>query len=223
MRISVRIGVGLWLAGLGFCVQAHEVTYEAKVCECVGDVNYNGTVDEHDVQRILDCFGGSCLTPEDPGYDCPLITGCIQDVNHNHQIGEGDLDVLLANWGPCPLEGDVNRDGHLDWDDVDKVERDLGLECRTDLDRDGRVSGNDIAIAEAAWGPTRDPHLGSDIDGNGFLSITDLLQVVNTMGRNCFSDVDRNGVVDCSDVLWVCEQTASDCSGLECFDSPSPY
>ena len=224
MKRSVKVGVGFMLGCLTMAASGHEVTYEDKVCECVGDVDNSGTVDELDVQQVLSCFGGICVSSDDPDYDCPLDTGCVEDVNHNHRVGEGDLDMLLANWGDCPLEGDVNRDGDLDRRDVDRVVADLDLDCRSELDGNGRVNGNDIAIAEAAWGPTRDPHLGTDVNRDGVLTIIDLLLVIETMGLNCRSDVDRDGIVDCLDVNWVCERTQSDCSDLACAAPPgSPY
>lgn len=176
-------------------ISAHELTYDGKICECLGDLDHDDDVDADDIPLLLDRFDDLCSNSE----------GCAEDLNHNHRVGEGDLRVLLAHWGPCREEGDVNGDGVADQDDYDRVLDDQGKECGVDIDGDGRVGGNDITIAEAAWGPGDDHHPGSDVDGNGSLSVLDLLAVVESLGRNCQSDIDGDGLVSCADLGHVCE------------------
>ena len=162
------------LTAFGLCLLAtgassHEISYDGKICRCIGDVDENGRVDEGDIQRILDCFQGEC-SELDPGQpldeECSESIGCPEDVNHNHFVGRDDIQVTLAHWGPCPLDGDVNGDGEANQEDAEAVLEDIGRDCRTDLDRSGRVGGNDLAIAEAVWGPHDDPNLGADLDGD---------------------------------------------------------
>lgn len=183
--------VGLVLGGLAFEAESHEITYDGKICECLGDLDDDGDVDDDDIPLLVRAFG----------RDCPENEGCLEDLNHNHRVGGGDVQVLMGHLGRCRVEGDVNGDRFVDQDDYDLVVSQQGLACRVDIDGDGQVGGNDMAIAEAAWGPGDDHHPRADIDDDKFLSVTDLMAVFDALGRSCKTDVDGDGWVTCED-LW---------------------
>lgn len=216
MRVSSFITIGgLLLVPGTLC--GHELNFDGKTVTeirewCIGDltgfsdVAPEMVVDADDVTELLPYFGEECLDDCVVPF-CP--PECNFDLNHNHVIGEGDLRVLLGNWGPCRDRADVNDDGEVDLDDVAAVLDDLGTDCRPDLDFSGEVEGNDLNLAQLAWGPG-DDHQG-DVDGDGYLEIgDDLLAVVNALGRDCYNDVIFDGTVDCDDVIRVCD------AGLNC-------
>jgi hypothetical protein len=198
---------------------AHEVTFDARICVCIGDLATDGKVDEDDVQVLLDCFDGECSLSFDDievGKECSDSLGCPADLNNNHLVGEGDLRVLLGHWGACQEPGDVDDDGDADLDDVMEVLDQQGLDCRADLDREGRVGGNDIAIAEAAWFGGDGAFARADVDGSGTLGILDLLKVIESMGQGCRADIDGNGTVECQDFDYACGFVPTGCGGLSC-------
>ncbi|MCP3960444.1 MAG: hypothetical protein GY719_21580 [bacterium] len=238
MRKSILLAIacGLCLPAAG--ARAHEISYDGKIMaatpvavlpdyyRCIGDVDGNSVVDDGDVQRILDCFQGECseLDPgQDPDEECSEEFGCPEDLNHNHSVGRGDVRMVLANWGDCPVDGDIDGDGDADEDDMNAVLEDLGRDCRTDLDRNGLVGGTDLAIAEAVWGPHDDPHLGTDLDGDG-LSIAELMAVFNAIGTSCRADFNYDGTVDFGDYCEVCALVGGSCSIIICPPAePDPY
>lgn len=190
----------MWIAmsvffSLAFAVTAHEITYDGKICECLGDLDGDDDVDADDIPWIVRSFG----------QECPDNAPCDEDLNHNHRVGPGDVQVLMGHLGRCAEEGDVNGDGVVDRDDYDTVVLNQGLACRVDIDGNGQVGANDFAIAETAWGPGDDHHPWVDIDEDEFLSITDLMAVFNALGRHCGADVDGDGWVTCDDIGHVIE------------------
>ncbi len=203
--------------------RGHELNFEGKTFTelrqwCFGNLNgyeEGGTemiVDAEDVLALVAQFGATC--PEECEYPCPEARNF--DLNHNHVVGEGDLRVLLGNWGPCRDRADVNGGGDVDHDDAVAVADDIDLleplDCQPDLDFSGGVEGNDLNLAQLAWGPG-DDHQG-DVDRDGYLEIADdLLAVVNSLGRGCTSDVDFNGTVDCEDLECICDG-AFDCCDI---------
>ncbi len=208
---------------LPILASAHEISFEDKICVCAGDLNGNMVVDEVDLQILLDCFKGQCTEPCE-GNNCPELeehecteqNGCYADLNHSHEVGRGDVAVLLGNWGDCPKPGDVNDDGVADLEDIVKVQADMGNDCTQDLDYEGRVGGNDLAIAEAAWGPGDDHHPGTDLNRDKVLSIAELISVFNSQGRDCRSDIDDNGSINIVDLCFVCGRTTEDCQDYGC-------
>jgi len=192
---------------LSAAANAHEITYEGKICECLGDVDDDGDVDRDDVDAVLDSFYAIC---DD-------ATGCIEDLNHNHRVGDGDLRVLLGRWGDCPLEADVDRDKDRDVDDALAILGDLGLDCRGDLDWNGTIEENDVEIAEDTWGLSPDYHpVSLVLDDEPGLALQDLLALYEALGRDCRADVDRNGTVECNDFDELCLLTPGACNGLTC-------
>lgn len=223
-----RIGLFLVLCcTVSLTASAHEISLEDKVCVCYGDLNDDKWVDEVDVQLLLDCFNGECSEPcvedrnsepcpEVEEKECTMQNGCLADFNHNHEVGEGDLAVLLGNWGRCPEAGDVTGDRVADRDDILKVQADMGRDCTQDLDYEGRVGGNDLAIAESAWATGVDHHPGTDLNRDEQLSIVELISVFDSQGRDCRSDMDDDGDIDLLDLCIVCAETEEDCAAFGC-------
>jgi hypothetical protein len=56
-------------------------------CECLADVDGNGTVDTADLVELLAAWG-----------PCP---GCPEDIDGNDVVDTADLITLLAGWGDC--------------------------------------------------------------------------------------------------------------------------
>ena len=216
----LRIGAICWLlqpAG----AWGHEINFDGKLFTrqdlmewCIGNLtgledDGSEVVDAEDVTELVALFG----TP------CP--DGCLADWNHNHVIGEGDLRVVLGNWGVCRPRADVDGDGVVDLEDAAAVVADLGLDCRPDLDYSGVVEGNDLNLAQLAWGPG-DDHQG-DVDRDNALEIgDDLLAVVDALGRHCTADVDFDGTVECEDLEHVCSIADIDCCDLAAAVCPDP-
>ena len=207
MKTAVPWIVTACLAWLPLAAQAHELTYDAKICTCLADLNADGAVDQQDIAVILDHFHEECDQTE----------GCPYDLNHNHLIGESDATALLGHWGDCPVPGDVTGDGIADAEDSAAVLDALGRDCRTNLDLRGLVTDNDFALASYAWrgGEGQFPRI--DVDGDGFQSILDLILVNDNLGLDCRPDLDYNGEVDCYDYLDVCYFTGESCSPSDCY------
>ncbi len=203
--------VCLWL--LPATAGGHELNFDGKTIVglrewCFGDLTGAGrVVDAEDVTELVEQFGATCPEDcEDP--DCP--DECDFDLNHNHVVGEGDLRVLLGNWGPCRDRADVNGDGDVDLDDAIAVADDYGSYCFPDLDWNGLVQGNDLNLAQLAWGPG-DDHQG-DVNRNGVLEIgSDLLAVIESLGRVCTGDFNYDGTVGCEDLDSVCTIADVEC------------
>ena len=60
-----------------------------SICDCMGDLSGDGTVNGADIGLLLSSWG-YC------GSACPY------DINHDGAINGGDLGLLLSDWGPCP-------------------------------------------------------------------------------------------------------------------------
>lgn len=60
-----------------------------KVCECVGDLTLNGSVDGSDLGVLLGLWG-------------PAGVSGAGDFNHDGSVDGTDLGLLLAHWGACP-------------------------------------------------------------------------------------------------------------------------
>lgn len=60
-----------------------------SICDCMGDLSGDGTVNGADIGLLLSSWG-YC------GSACPY------DINHDGVINGGDLGLLLSDWGPCP-------------------------------------------------------------------------------------------------------------------------
>lgn len=81
-------GQGDWvdvLAGLSIDVNHDGAPDE---CQCLGDVNDDGFIDENDVVAVLLVWGGS-----DP---------CPEDIDCNGVVGFNDVLCVICSFGPCP-------------------------------------------------------------------------------------------------------------------------
>ncbi len=201
--VTVCLG---WLGWVPSMARAHELTYDAKICTCLGDLHVDGVVDQLDIVVLLDHFHEVC----------PENDWCTYDLNHNHRIGESDIRMLLGHWGECLVPGDVTGDGVADEADSLAVLGALGRDCRTNLDLRGLVTENDFALAGDAWrgGEGQFPRI--DVDGDEFQSILDLILVYEDVGVDCHLDINYSGTVDCDDYLDVCFFTGESCSPSDC-------
>lgn len=62
-----------------------------------------------------------------------LSADCAADIDIDGQVSVGDLLILLAQWGPCPVDCDMS--------------------CGGDIDGSGVVDVEDLLILLSAWGP----------------------------------------------------------------------
>ena len=63
-----------------------------EICDCPGDLNYDGAINSVDIAIVLADFG-SC-------------TGeCVGDADHSGAVDGFDLTVVLTNWGQCQPAG----------------------------------------------------------------------------------------------------------------------
>jgi arylsulfatase A-like enzyme len=113
--------------------------------------------------------------------------------------GDGDLDMRvtradLRGWrafsGAGPSVYDINLDGITDSGDRAIIAANLGFDCmdrcvRADLDRNGRVGAEDLAILNAQTGPCEDSALcGGDLNGDGAVGPADV-GLMTTARRAC--------------------------------------
>jgi len=183
----------------------HEITYDAKICTCLADLNGDDRVDYEDIHLILDRFYEDC---DDDG--------CPEDLTHNHRVDASDVRMALGQLGRCPEPGDVNGDRVADQADVDAVFAAIGLDCRPNLDLRGEVDMNDVILAMDAWrhSDTQFPRI--DVDGSNTQTPLDLQIVYDAMGVDCRSDVNLSLTVDCYDYLDVCGLAGVTCSMADC-------
>jgi hypothetical protein len=101
-------------------------------CGCPGDVDGNGKANNADEQLILGALGRDCRTDLDQSgtthtaRDTDIITQCV-----------------FGTSGPL---GDLNDDGTVDFDDVNRYLGAPVLDCRADINGDGWVSSADLAL-----------------------------------------------------------------------------
>ncbi len=189
-----------WLVA-GILVAGDQITHDAEIW-CDDEI-----VDNFDVETLLGNWGPCVVPPTDPPTTCP------GDLNENGFVGETDLRIVLAHWGPCAVPGDVDGNGSATVLDLQIVLLDAllvnGPNCQADLDYNGRVDGNDYALAELEWtrvGNSDDEHHEevAEVDGNPTLGVADVLQVLEASGEDCRSDVNHDGVIDNADAQCVC-------------------
>jgi hypothetical protein len=66
-------------------------TVEVVNMDCVGDLNYDGSVDVEDLLFLIASWG-----------DCPANGSCDADLNSDGEVAVDDLLVVIAAWGACP-------------------------------------------------------------------------------------------------------------------------
>ena len=59
--------------------------------DCVGDLNYDDSVDVEDLLFLIASWG-----------DCPANGSCDADLNSDGEVAVDDLLVVIAAWGACP-------------------------------------------------------------------------------------------------------------------------
>ena len=65
------------------------------VCQCLGDVNQDGTVDAEDFNQVFDFIQAS-------GQSDPPCLGCPEDVNNDGLVNILDLNYITTYSGTCP-------------------------------------------------------------------------------------------------------------------------
>ena len=65
------------------------------VCQCLGDVNQDGTVDAEDFNQVFDFIQAS-------GQSDPPCLGCPEDVNNDGLVNILDLEYISNSTGGCP-------------------------------------------------------------------------------------------------------------------------
>ena len=130
--------------------------------------------------------------------------------------GDGDTDLLLVDHGfasqiqwivnqtPIPEfpEGDINRDGVVDADDIDSLFARIGSDDTVaDLNGDGQVASSDVDyLVEEVLGTTR-----GDTNLDGTVTFQDFLVLSQSFGQSDASwssgDFDGNGLVEFRDFL----------------------
>lgn len=65
---------------------------DSLVCDCTGDINFDGVRNAADLGILLGYWGENCYGSG----------GCAADLTGDGRIDGGDLGVLLSRWGPCP-------------------------------------------------------------------------------------------------------------------------
>lgn len=162
------------------------------------DVNGDGVVDAVDYGLVANAVGLA-----DPRLD----------LDGNGTVGKEDIAILLGFFGggcakSCPA--DLDGDGDVDGDDRARLEADIGLDCRPDLDRDGRVDagGGDDEDADVLFAYFRQPappwtaESRADLRVDQFVNRLDYEVLAAAVPRDCRADLNSDGAVDATDV-WA--------------------
>lgn len=92
---------------------------------------------------------------------------------------------------------DVGGDGTVGLQDFDAVFDALGtVDARKDLDGNGTVGDEDIAILMSFFGAKCAASCPADLDGDGYVDANDRKAVELDFGLDCRPDLDRDGFVD---------------------------
>ena len=155
-----------------------------------GDVNGNFIVDHIDGLLVrgaigtnlaqFDLDGDGKVTQTD--YDFALaskgqsasdeLTG---DVNGDWVVDDRDVDTVQAAWGTDYAQTDIDGDGTTDIVDLNillgEFSNTHGRDRTGDIDGNGLINDDDLAILEAAWGTGFEP---ADLNDDGTVDAKDL-------------------------------------------------
>ncbi len=162
------------------------------VSPIMGDLNNDCLVNVDDLNTLLRAVGS---------------TSQAADLNDDGRVDRRDVNMLDAVFGStCSdrLTGDVNGDGVVSVRDFIKALPLIGSSNPTaDLDNDGEVTGNDLAIIEGNLGATVGARVLGDATGDGLVNIRDILAALAQQGRNGPADCDGDGSVTADDLKII--------------------
>ena len=167
----------------GICDEEEQGCTDATAC------NYDSfaAVDDgsctYPAETYLDC-DGNCLNDTDQDGVCDEleILGCTDPsaCGYDEQATDDDGSCLYIT-NACDtcvdgviVDGDADDDGICDADDV----------CPGDFNGDNIRSASDVLVVLAAYGCDADCG-DADLDGNGFVTANDVLQMLSYFGSTC--------------------------------------
>ncbi len=135
----------------------YEADRVSVVAALKGDANFNGTVEQGDLDTVLQNWGTV------GGVD--WTTG---DLDGSGSVEQGDLDFVLGGWGLADafwLNGDIDNNGQVEQGDLDAVLQNWGLDDRVwfgvgDINGSGQVEQGDLDIILGNWGGAAAPDFG---------------------------------------------------------------
>ena len=154
--------------------------------DCRADLGGDGGVGAMDLGEVLAAWG-AVTSPE----------GALADFDEDLEVGCFDLQFLLGNWATCAHPLDLNCNGEIEnepydpddplayGDDLAVLCRNLGNDCRGDLDRNGIIDDNDIEALSCLWGSESDR---GDVNDDGEVGVEDLTAILAAYGRDCRGD-----------------------------------
>ncbi len=150
--------------------------------------------------RWVRSYAPSCPEPDhDEICGSRPCLGCIADVNQSTTIDEADLQAIVDVMGTT-------------------------VDCRYDVNRDGRICPWDLFVASAYLGvPYSQAAARVDFDRNGEIDHRDLQRLDDVIPEQpptdgydstCRHDLDRNGVIDVNDRWPVLSATWGSCGAF---------
>lgn len=196
--------------------------------EPVFDLNDDGVVDDGDVEFFVLRFFGSQFGDTDLDRDVDVTDLATVatffgsaggwgegDFNGDGMVGLADLSLLATFFGYQPVVGDVNRDGGIDADDIDRLTHGIRIQSNfpiLDLNADGVL---DAADADYLVRDVLDTREG-DTDLDGDVDITDLAAVATSFGNSggwTEGDVNGDGAVNINDLARLAGNFGFDRAG----------
>lgn len=104
------------------------------------------------------------------------------DGNGDLRVNQADLDLWSTYNGKGPSAYDINMDGVTDATDQAIIQANFGTDCmsicqRADLDRNNRITANDITLLRAQFGKCTANLCGGDLNGDGRVDHDDLVMM----------------------------------------------
>jgi hypothetical protein len=171
----------------------------------IGDFDCNYSVDLTDLSILLANFGspGTSTTGDLDGnllvelVDLALFLPnfgdrgcCAADLDGDSVIGTADMAILISNFptdfGATRTDGDLDGDGDVDQADLDRMLCAQGRTCCHDVNGDGTVNLDDVAIVLQNHGlMTGATFEQGDVNCDGAVTDADVGLVTEQMGGGC--------------------------------------
>lgn len=183
-------------------------SYPPEACVVSADVNRDGWVNGADLGVLLGSWG-------------PAPGGSLADFNLDGRVSCFDEKFLLGNWGECvPVDTDLDGDEELDLNDAGILLEAYGTcshpspgscppELPLDLDNNGRIDANDVAIVNCYLGQPAPALPDVDFDRDGVVDADDRAVVQAAAGRLCPYDLNQNGLVEGTDIKVIIKKGAA--------------